>query len=79
MKFIPTSPVVFALVLIAIFAIGMLFGKMFSKKKAEKFNNAYTGLPSTVKEFADGPKQLPPVPQNKGVTDHDLWCKEDNC
>ena len=43
MKFIPTSPVVFVLVIIAFFVTGMLFGKMFGKKKAEKFDPNYTG------------------------------------
>lgn len=79
MKFVPTNPVVFVIVLVAIFVIGMLVGKMFAGgKKTEKFNDAYYGIPSTVKEFADSPKVLPPVPQNKGVTDHDEWTKEFN-
>ncbi|AGE56342.1 hypothetical protein PBCVNEJV1_558L [Paramecium bursaria Chlorella virus NE-JV-1] len=77
MKLIPTNPVVFVLILVALFAAGMIFGKMFGKK--EKFADSYHGLPSTVKEFADGPKVLPPVPQNKGVSDHDEWCKASNC
>lgn len=80
MKLVPTSPIVFALVLVAMFAIGMLFGKMFGKKKTvEKFADAYYGVPSTVKEFADSPKTLPPVPVNKGVTYHDQWCSAANC
>lgn len=74
MKFVPSNPVVFVLVLVAIFAVGMLFGKMFSGgKKTEKFDDAYHGLPSTVKEFGASPKVLPPVPMNKGVTTHDMW------
>jgi len=32
-----------------------------------------------VKEFADSPKVLPPVPQNKGVLDHDNFCSAFNC
>ena len=83
MKFIPSSPLVFVAVLIAIFLFGLFFGKMFTKKatpmKKEKFDDAYYGLPSTVKEFADSPKVLPPVPENVGVTTHDEWCDKFNC
>jgi hypothetical protein len=79
MNFIPTNPLVFVLVLVAIFAVGMLAGKLFDKK-SEKFNDdAYYGLPSTVKEFANSPKQLPPVPENRGVTSHDDYCQAFNC
>jgi hypothetical protein len=69
-------------VLIAIFLSGLFFGKMFAKKrhyKKEKFDDSYYGLPSTVKEFADSPKVLPPVPENVGVTTHDEWCGKFNC
>ena len=83
MKFIPSSPLVFVAVLIAIFLFGMFFGNMFTKKpspsKKEKFDDSYYGLPSTVKEFADSPKVLPPVPENVGVTTHDEWCDKFNC
>ncbi|AGE50215.1 hypothetical protein ATCVCanal1_508L [Acanthocystis turfacea Chlorella virus Canal-1] len=83
MKFIPANPLVYVAILIAIFLFGLFFGKMFTKKaaapKKEKFDDAYYGLPSTVKEFADSPKVLPPVPENKGVTTHDEWCGAFNC
>ena len=83
MKFIPSSPFVFVAVLIAIFLFGMFFASMFNKKatpsKKEKFDDSYYGLPSTVKEFADSPKVLPPVPENKGVVSGDVWCKKFNC
>lgn len=83
MKLIPSSPVVFGLVIIAFFVVGILFGKMFSKKtaivKVEKFGEMSGGVPSTVQEFASSPKVLPPVPENKGVTTHDEWCGAFNC
>jgi hypothetical protein len=80
MKLIPSSPIVFVLVLLAIFGAGMLFGKLFGKKtKAEKFNEAYHGIPMTVVEQATGPKVLPPVPTQKGVLTHDLVCDAFNC
>ncbi|AAC96899.1 hypothetical protein PBCVAN69C_576R [Paramecium bursaria Chlorella virus AN69C] len=78
MQFVPKSPLVLLLILVAFFVVGMLFGKMFSKgKKAEKFNDAYYGVPSTVAEFAKSPKVLPPVPQNKGVTSCKEWDSPD--
>jgi hypothetical protein len=81
MKLIPSSPLVFVLVLVALFAAGMIFSKLvFNKKTAEKYSDdAYYGLPSTVKEFADSPKKLPPVPENRGVTTHDDYCQAFNC
>jgi len=82
MKFIPSNPLVFVAVLVAIFLVGIFFGKMFDGKvfKGEKFDDAaYRGIPSTVKEFADSPKVLPPVPENVGVTTHDEWCGKFNC
>jgi hypothetical protein len=80
MKLIPSSPIVFVLVLVAIFSAGMLFGKIFGKKtKAEKFGEAYHGIPSTIKEFDNSPKVLPQVPENKGVTTHDDYCQAFNC
>jgi hypothetical protein len=79
MKLMPTSPMMFLLVLVVIFAAGLLFGKMFNKKKAEKFDTIINGIPSTVQEFAASPKVLPPVPMNKGVTTHDEWCGKFNC
>ena len=83
MKFIPTNPLVYVAFLVAIFLFGLFFGKMFHKKahgkKKEKFDDAYYGLPSTVKEFADSPKVLPPVPENRGVSTHDMWCDKFNC
>ena len=79
MKLMPTSPMMFLLVLVVIFAVGLLFGKMFNKKKAEKFDTIIHGIPSTVQEFAASPKVLPPVPMNKGVTTHDEWCGKFNC
>lgn len=77
MKLVPSSPLVFLLVLVVIFAVGLLFGKMF-KKKTEKFDSVIHGLPSTVQEFAASPKVLAPVPTNKGVTTHDDWVKAFN-
>lgn len=82
MKFIPSSPVVFVLIIIAFFAIGMLAGKMFGKKKvvkAEKFDPNYMGEFSTPSEMASGPRVLPPVPENKGVVSGDTYCKKFNC
>jgi hypothetical protein len=79
MKFIPSSPVVFVLVIVAFFAMGMLAGKMFGKKKAEKFDPNYIGEFGTPAEMASGPKVLPPVPENVGVTTHDQWCDKFNC
>jgi hypothetical protein len=81
MKFVPSSPLGIVLLLVALFVIGFSVGKMFKKKgpKKEKFDDSYYGLPSTVKEFASSPKVLPPVPQNKGVTDHNMWCDKFNC
>ena len=69
----------FSAIGVAIFAVGLLFGKMFNKKPEKYSNDSYHGLPSTVKEFADSPKQLPPVPENKGVSTHDDWCAASNC
>lgn len=81
MKFIPSSPVVFVLIIVAFFAMGMLAGKMFGKKvvKAEKFDPNYAGEFSTPSEMASGPRVLPPVPENKGVVSGDTYCKEFNC
>lgn len=79
MKLVPTSPLMFLVVIVVIFAVGMLFGKMFNKKKTEKFDSVMHGLPSTVQEFASSPKVLPPVPTNKGVTTHDDYCNAFNC
>ena len=83
MKFIPSSPIVYVAILVAIFLLGLFLAKMFTKKsvmpKKEKFDDSYYGLPSTVKEFADSPKVLPPVPENVGVTTHDEWCNKFNC
>ena len=78
MKLVPSSPLMFLVVIVVIFALGLLFGKMFNKKKTEKFDSVIHGIPSTVQEFATSPKVLPPVPQNKGVTDHDQWAKAFN-
>lgn len=78
MKFIPSSPVIFVLVIIAFFAMGMLAGKMFGKKKTEKFDPDYMGEFNTPSEMAHGPKVLP-VPENKGVVSGDTWCKKFNC
>lgn len=79
MNFIPRSPVVFVLVIVAFFAVGMLAGKMFGKKKTEKFDSDYVGEFSTPSEMANGPKVLPPVPENRGVVSSDTWCKKFNC
>lgn len=84
MKFIPSNPVIFVLVIIAFFAAGMLFGKMFGKKKKthkklEKFDPNYTGEFSTPSGMAQGPKVLPPVPENLGVVSGDTYCKKFNC
>ena len=65
MRFIPTSPVVFVLVIVAFFAMGMLAGKMFGKKKAEKFDPNYVGEFSTPSEMANGPKCCPPCPRTR--------------
>jgi len=84
MKFIPSNPVVFVLILIAFFATGMLVGKMFGKKKktnkmTEKFDSDYEGEFDTPQRMASGPKVLPKVPENKGVTSGENWCKKFNC
>ncbi|AGE59466.1 hypothetical protein ATCVOR07043_563L [Acanthocystis turfacea Chlorella virus OR0704.3] len=80
MKFIPSSPLLYVAILVAVFLLGLSIAKFFTKKgKKEKFNDSYYGLPSTVTEFADSPKVLPPVPENKGVTTHDEWCDKFNC
>lgn len=81
MKFVPSSPLGIALLLVALFVIGFVAAKLFKKKgtKKEKFDDSYYGLPSTVKEFANSPKVLPPVPENRGVTTHDEWCDKFNC
>ena len=81
MTVIPSSPVVFVLIIVAFFAMGMLAGKMFGKKvvKAEKFDSNYTGEFSTPSEMASGPKVLPPVPENIGVVSSETWCKKFNC
>jgi len=81
MKFIPSSPVVFVLVIVAFFAMGMLAGKMFGKKKAEKFGPEpeYTGVNSTVVAMQNGPRVLPKVPENIGVISSETWCKKFNC
>lgn len=78
MKLVPSNPIVFVLVLVVIFFVGMMVGKLF-KPKTEKFRDSYHGIPSTVQEFANSPKVLPPVPQNKGVTTHDSWCAKLEC
>jgi hypothetical protein len=72
------SPLMFVLFAVLFFAAGILVDKFFFKKSAvkpEKFEDGVYGLPSTVTEFANGPKVLPLVPQNVGVTDYDKWCK----
>jgi hypothetical protein len=79
MKFVPSNPVVFVLVIIAFFATGMLFGKMFGKKKVEKFDSDYQGEFDTPQRMASGPRVLPKVPENKGVVSGDVWCKKFNC
>jgi hypothetical protein len=79
MKFIPSSPVVFVLVIVAFFAMGMLAGKMFGKKKAEKFEADIMGEFNTPANMASGPKVLPKVPENIGVVSGDTWCKKFNC
>ena len=83
MKFIPSSPVVFVLIIVAFFAMGMLAGKMFGKKvvKAEKFGPEpeYTGEFNTPVNMTNGPKVLPKVPENIGVVSGDTWCKKFNC
>ncbi|AGE51222.1 hypothetical protein PBCVCVM1_601L [Paramecium bursaria Chlorella virus CVM-1] len=78
MKLVPSSPLMFLVVIVVIFAVGLLFGKMFNKK-TEKFDSVIHGIPSTVQEFAASPKVLAPVPTNKGVTTHDDWCGKFNC
>ncbi|AGE57713.1 hypothetical protein ATCVNTS1_604L [Acanthocystis turfacea Chlorella virus NTS-1] len=80
MKFIPSSPLMYVAILAAVFLLGLSIAKFFTKKgKKERFDDSYYGLPSTVKEFADSPKVLPPVPENKGVSTHDEWCSKFNC
>jgi hypothetical protein len=79
MKFIPSSPVVFVLVIVAFFAMGMLAGKMFGKKKAEKFEADIMGEFNTPANMASGPKVLPKVPENIGVVSSETWCKKFNC
>lgn len=83
MRFIPTNPVVFVLIIIAFFVTGMLFGKMFGK--TEKFDPDMIDPDMTVGEFntpknmAKGPKVLHAVPENRGVVSHDEWCRKFNC
>lgn len=77
MKF--KSPIVFAVVLAALFIAGILFGKMMGKTKVETFDDTYSGILNTVQDFSNSPKVLPPVPQNEGVTTHDDWCGAFNC
>jgi hypothetical protein len=87
MRFIPTNPVVFVLIIIAFFVTGMLFGKMFGKMlgKTEKFDPDMIDPDMTVGEFntpknmAKGPKVLHAVPENRGVVSHDEWCRKFNC
>ena len=79
MKLIPTNPVVFVLVLVAFFAMGMLAGKMFGKKKVEKFEDDTVGEFNTPANMASGPRVLPEVPENKGVISGATWCKKFNC
>lgn len=80
MKFIPSNPIVFVLVIVAFFVTGMLFGKMFGKKKVEKFGSDYvSGEFNTPVNMANGPKVLPKVPENKGVVSGETWCKTFNC
>lgn len=81
MKFIPSSPVVFVLIIIAFFAMGMLAGKMFGKKKAEKFypDIVDEGEFNTPSNMANGPRVLPKVPENIGVISGETWCKKFNC
>jgi len=79
MKFIPSNPVVFVLVIVAFFAMGMLAGKMFGKKKAEKFEADIMGEFNTPANMASGPKVLPKVPENIGVVSSETWCKKFNC
>ena len=79
MHLLTKNPLWFVFFAIVFFAAGVVFDKLLTKKKTEKFFDGYTGIPSTVKEFADSPKVLPPVKQNPGVTDHDGWCALSNC
>ena len=81
MKFIPSSPVVFVLIIIAFFAMGMLAGKMFGKKRAEKFDPDIVdeGEFNTPANMARGPKVLPRVPENVGVEGHDVWYTRFDC
>lgn len=79
MNLIPKSPVVFLLVIVAFFAIGMLVGKMFGKKKVEKFDDSFYGEFNTPSGMSGGPKVLPPVPENKGVVSGETMCKLANC
>lgn len=83
MQLIPKSPVVFLLVIVAFFALGMLAGKMLGKKKVEKFDNDSDefdyGELNTPDGMAGGPKVLPPVPQNVGVVSGETMCKLANC
>ena len=58
MKFVPSNPVVFVLVIIAFFATGMLFGKMFCKKKTEKFDSC--GRAQLVAQMQVGLPVCPP-------------------
>lgn len=72
------SPLMFVIFAALFFIAGVLVDKFFMKKsvvKPEKFEDNIGGLPSTVTEFANGPKVLPLVPQNIGVSDYDKWCK----
>lgn len=82
MQLIPKSPVVFLLVIIAFFALGMLTGKMLGKKKVEKFDDfddSFYGELNTPDGMAGGPKVLPPVPENIGVVSGETMCKIANC
>jgi hypothetical protein len=42
MNFSPGSPVFIILIIVLFFGVGVLVGKMFKKKKAEKFSGGYT-------------------------------------
>lgn len=82
MHLIPKSPVVFLLVIVAFFAIGMLAGKILGKKKVEKFDDfddSFHGELNTPNGMAGGPKVLPPVPENIGVVSGETMCKLANC
>jgi len=57
----------FFLLIFLSFAIGMLANSLFLERKAQR---AAEGFEETY--FVD----LPPVPQQAGVTDHDYWVKK---